>query len=466
MKSRTVDLVVIGGGPAGQKGAIQGAKAGKKVIVVDRLGLLGGACLNQGTIPSKTLRAAILDLTGFLQTEYFGESSRSGNAIAVEDLKLRVNKVIEDENRVLGEQCEKNGIQTAYGAARFADGHTIEIVDDGGQVTTGIEADKTLIATGSSPRHPIDLPEHEDLFVDSDMVFRMDRLPKSLIVLGGGIIGCEYATMFAALGLEVTLMDRRDDLLRMLDEEIARLFMQYISDLGLTLKLGAAIEQLRKSEDGRAEVVFKDGGRVRADCLFYSMGRIANVDGLGLEKAGIELDKLGYIPVNEQFQTENPDIYAAGDVIGPPALASTSMEQGRLAVRNALSMTSHPFPEFFPYGIYTIPEISSIGPTEAELNEQGVPYEVGRAHYYEMARGPIAGDTKGLLKLIFHAQSLELLATHIIGTHATELVPLGQMAISMKARVDYFVDNIFNYPTFAEGYRIAALNGLNKLDEQ
>ena len=466
MKSRTVDLVVIGGGPAGQKGAIQGAKAGKKVIVVDRLGLLGGACLNQGTIPSKTLRAAILDLTGFLQTEYFGESSRSGNAIAVEDLKLRVNKVIEDENRVLGEQCEKNGIQTAYGAARFADGHTIEIVDDGGQVTTGIEADKTLIATGSSPRHPIDLPEHEDLFVDSDMVFRMDRLPKSLIVLGGGIIGCEYATMFAALGLEVTLMDRRDDLLRMLDEEIGRLFMQYISDLGLTLKLGAAIEQLRKGEDGRAEVVLKDGGRVRADCLFYSMGRIANVDGLSLEKAGIELDKLGYIPVNEQFQTENPDIYAAGDVIGPPALASTSMEQGRLAVRNALSMTSHPFPEFFPYGIYTIPEISSIGPTEAELNEQGVPYEVGRAHYYEMARGPIAGDTKGLLKLIFHAQSLELLATHIIGTHATELVPLGQMAISMKARVDYFVDNIFNYPTFAEGYRIAALNGLNKLDEQ
>ncbi len=415
MKSRTVDLVVIGGGPAGQKGAIQGAKAGKKVIVADRLGLLGGACLNQGTIPSKTLRAAILDLTGFLQTEYFGESSRSGNAIAVEDLKLRVNKVIEDENRVLGEQCEKNGIQTAYGAARFADGHTIEIVDDGGQVTTGIEADKTLIATGSSPRHPIDLPEHEDLFVDSDMVFRMDRLPKSLIVLGGGIIGCEYATMFAALGLEVTLMDRRDDLLRMLDEEIGRLFMQYISDLGLTLKLGAAIEQLRKGEDGRAEVVLKDGGRVRADCLFYSMGRIANVDGLSLEKAGIELDKLGYIPVNEQFQTENPDIYAAGDVIGPSALASTSMEQGRLAVRNALSMTSHPFPEFFPYGIYTIPEISSIGPTEAELNEQGVPYEVGRAHYYEMARGPIAGDTKGLLKLIFHAQSLELLATHIIG---------------------------------------------------
>ena len=466
MDSRTADLVVIGGGPAGQKGAIQAAKAGKEVVVVDRLGLLGGACLNQGTIPSKTLRAAILDLTGFLQTEYFGESSRPASAIAIEDLRLRVNKVIEDENRVLGEQCEKNGIRTAFGAARFADGHTIEIVDERGQVTAGIEADKTLIATGSSPRHPIDLPEHEDLFVDSDMVFRMDRLPKSLIVLGGGIIGCEYATMFAALGLEVTLMDRRDDLLRMLDGEIGRLFMQYISDLGLTLKLGAAIEELRKSDDGRAEVVLKDGEQMTADCLFYSMGRVANVEGLSLEKAGIELDKLGYIPVNEQFQTENPDIYAAGDVIGPPALASTSMEQGRLAVRNALSMTSHAFPEFFPYGIYTIPEISSIGPTEAELTERGVPHEVGRAHYYEMARGPISGDTKGLLKLIFHAQSREMLATHIIGTHATELVPLGQMAITMKARVDYFVDNIFNYPTFAEGYRIAALNGLNKLEEE
>jgi len=289
-------------------------------------------------------------------------------------------------------------------------------------------------------------------------------MPKSLIVLGGGIIGAEYATMFAALGIDVTLMDRRDDLLRMLDAELNKLFMEYIADMGLTLRLGANIEELRKSDNGQAEVVLKDGDRLQADCLFFSMGRIANVKGLGLENAGIELDKLGYIPVNEWFQTAQPTIYAAGDVIGPPALASTSMEQGRLAVLHALAMPTHRFPEFFPYGIFTIPEISSIGPTEEELTEKGVAYEVGRAHYYEMARGPIAGDTKGLIKLIFSSETRQVLATHIIGTSATELIPLGQMAITLGAPIDYFVDTIFNYPTFAEGYRIAALNGINKLE--
>ena len=459
-----VDLAVIGGGPAGQKGAIQGAKAGKSVVVVDRLAMLGGACLNQGTVPSKTLRAAILDLTDYIQAEYFGESSTPRGDISIDDLKQRVNKVIEDQNRVLLNQNASNDIITSFGTARFADAHTIEVLDETQKVSETIAADRILIATGSSPRHPIDLPEHGDVFVDSDIVFQLNRMPKSLIVMGGGIIGAEYATMFAALGIEVTLMDRRDDLLRMLDAELNKLFMEYIVDLGLNLKLGVAIDELRKSDSGQAEVVLKDGDRLQADCLFFSMGRIANVEGLGLEKAGIELDKLGYVPVNEWFQTAQPNIYAAGDVIGPPALASTSMEQGRLAVLHALSMPSHRFPEFFPYGIYTIPEISSIGPTEEELTEKGVAYEVGRAHYYEMARGPIAGDTKGLLKLIFSTESRQVLATHIIGTNATELIPLGQMAISLGAPVDYFVDNIFNYPTFAEGYRIAALNGINKLD--
>ena len=459
-----VDLAVIGGGPAGQKGAIQGAKAGKRVVVVDRLGMLGGACLNQGTVPSKTLRAAILDMTDYIQAEYFGNSSAPPGDISIDDLKLRVNKVIEDQNRVLTQHNESNDIATTFGAARFADAHTIEVLDEAQVVTQTIEAERILIATGSSPRHPIDLPEEGDLFVDSDIVFQLNRMPKSLIVMGGGIIGAEYATMFAALGIDVTLMDRRDDLLRMLDAELNKLFMEYIADMGLTLKLGADIEELRKSDNGQAEVVLKDGERLQADCLFFSMGRIANVQGLGLENAGIELDKLGYIPVNEWFQTAQPTIYAAGDVIGPPALASTSMEQGRLAVLHALSMPTHRFPEFFPYGIYTIPEISSIGPTEEELTEKGVAYEVGRAHYYEMARGPIAGDTKGLIKLIFSSETRQVLVTHIIGTSATELIPLGQMAITLGAPIDYFVDTIFNYPTFAEGYRIAALNGINKLD--
>lgn len=458
------DLAVIGAGPAGQKGAIQGAKAGKKVVLIDRLGLLGGACLNQGTIPSKTLRRAILDMSNFLQSVYFGEGRRRLDEISVEALRGRVGKVIEDENELLRLQCEKNGVTTAYGAARFADPHRIEVVDEAGEVTARVAAEKILIATGSRPRHPIDLPDEGDLFVDSDLVFRMDRLPESLIVLGAGIIGCEYATMFAALGMEVVLMDRRDDLLRMLDADIRRIFADCLLEMeGLTVRLGASIDELRRGADGRAEVVLTDGERLGADCLFFSMGRVANVEGLDMERAGLGLDELGNIPVNSLFQTAQPHIYAAGDVIGPPALASTSMEQGRLAVRNALVLDSHHFPEFFPYGIYTVPEISAVGPTEEELRERGVHYETGRAYYYEIARGPIAGDTKGLIKLLFHAETLEMLAVHIVGTSATELVPLGQMAISLGVKVDYFVDTIFNYPTFAEGYRIAALNGLNKL---
>lgn len=464
MKTEHVGLLVIGAGPAGQKGAIQGAKGGLKVVVADRLGLLGGACLNQGTVPSKALRQAILDMTGFIHLGYHGDQL-SRHDISFDELRARVNKVIEEENRVLSEQCEANDIGTAFGTARFADEHIVQVMDEAGQLSARFEADKILISTGSSPRHPIDLPPEPDLFLDSDEIFRMNSLPESLVVLGGGIIGCEYATMFAALGIEVTLMDRRDDLLRMLDEEISKAFADYIQQMeGLSVKLGQGIDTLRKSSDGRAEVVLKDGSSLVADRMFYSMGRIANVEGLGLEKVGIELDELGYIPVNALFQTSQSHIYAAGDVIGPPALASTSVEQGRLAIRNALMLKSHHFPEFFPYGIYTIPEISSVGPTEEELQKAGVHYEVGRAQYSEMARGPIAGDTQGMIKLIFHAQTLEMLAVHIIGTMATELIPLGQMAINLRVKADYFVDTIFNYPTFAEGYRIAALNGLNRLE--
>jgi NAD(P) transhydrogenase len=465
MKTLDVNLAVIGAGPAGQKGAIQGAKAGKKVVVIDRLGLLGGACLNQGTIPSKTLRRAILDLTGFLHSAYFGGSHRTLQEISINDLSFRVNKVIEDENALLQKQCEANGIEVAYGSARFVDEHAIEILGSEGQVTCLVRTEKVLISTGSRPRHPIDIPDDKELFLDSDQVFRMQRLPESLIVLGGGIIGCEYATMFAALGVRVTLMERRNQLLRMLDAEIGQLFAEYIRQLGVEVSLGHNIQELRASEDQQAEVVLDNGECIRSPCLFYSMGRVANVEGLNLQAAGIELDALGNIPVNKLFQTACPNIYAAGDVIGPPGLASTSLEQGRLAVRNALTLKSHHFPDFFPYGIYTIPEISSIGPTEEELQEQGVHYEVGRAYYYEIARGPIAGDTTGMFKLIFHSETLELLGVHIIGTDATELIPLGQMAIHFHARVDYFVNNIFNYPTFAEGYRVAALNGLNKLRE-
>jgi NAD(P) transhydrogenase len=465
MQELEVDLVVIGAGPAGQKGAIQGAKAGKKVAVIDRLGLLGGASLHQGTIPSKALRSAILDLSGFMQSTYYGDRQRTMGEITMSDLTARIQKVIEDSCQQLDEQCASNDIEVVYGSARLQDPHVVEALDVEGKVKARIRADKILIATGSRPRHPIEIPPNRDLFLDSDQVFRMDRLPESLVVLGGGVIGCEYATMFAALGVEVTLVERRKSILRMLDSEIGSHFTDYIQEMNIRLMLGRGIDELRPDDKGQAQVVFSDGETLEADRLFYSMGRIGNLEGLGLEEIGVEIDSLGNISVNPLFQTSCANIYAAGDVIGPPGLASTSVEQGRLAIRNAFTLQSHHFPKFFPYGIYTVPEISSVGPTEDELREKGVNFEVGRAPYHEIARGPIASDTSGLIKLIFHAETLEVLAVHIIGTHATELISLGQMALDFRVRVDYFVDTIFNYPTFAEGFRIAALNGLNKLPD-
>ena len=465
MEKLKADLAVIGAGPAGQKGAIQGAKIGKKVVLVDRLGLLGGACLHTGTIPSKTLRMAILDLTGFLQSAYYGQAQKTAREISMNDLTFRVNKVIEDENKLLAEQCAGNGVEVVYGTARFTDAHTLEVLDAQGQVSHQVEAEKFLIAVGSKPRQPIDIPQDPEVFLDSDQVFRMEQLPKSLIVLGGGIIGCEYATMFSALGIQVLLLDRRE-LLRSVDGEITEYFCEYVKQQGkMEIRIKQPIKEVRRSEDGQAEVVMEDGECLRAAALFYSMGRIANLEGMQLEKAGIALNKLGNIPVNELFQSNCSHIYAAGDVIGPPGLASTAIEQGRLAVRNAFAMKTRSFPEFFPTGIYTIPEISSVGPTEEELKQQGVHYEVGRAHYREIARGPIAGDISGMIKLLFHAETLEVLGVHIIGTLATEVISIGQIAIHFHARVDYFVETIFNYPTFAEGYRIAALNGLNKLKD-
>lgn len=464
MKTLTVDLAVIGSGPAGLRGALQGAQAGKKVAIIDRLGLLGGASLHQGTIPSKTLRRAILDLTGFSQVTYYRRVRKTRQEVSIHDLMSRINKVLDDENALLHTQCAAHGIDVIYGTGRFSDPHCIQVLDGQGEVYCHVLSHYTLIATGSRPRHPIDVPDDRVLFMDSDQIFRMEPLPARLIILGGGIIGCEYATMFAMLDTQVILMDRRSDVLRMVDAEIRRRFKQYMQAMGVELRLGQNIQELRKGEDGKAEVLLKDGEPVQADRVFYSLGRIANVESLNLEAVGIELDALGNIPVNALFQTTCPHIYAAGDVIGPPSLASTSMEQGRLAVRNALLLKSHHFPAFFPYGVYTIPEISSVGPTEEELQKKGIHYEVGRAEYGEVARGPIAGDTTGLVKLLFHAETLEMLAVHIIGTNATELIPLGQMAIDFRVRVDYFIDTIFNYPTFAEGFRIAALNGLSKLD--
>jgi len=308
------------------------------------------------------------------------------------------------------------------------------------------------------------VPIDSDTILDSDTLLAIGQVPKTMMVLGGGVIGSEYATMFAALGTRVTLIDQADRPLPFLDKEISEHFMEYVQKMGMAFRLGNPIVSIEKSAKGRADVVLANGEHLQADCLLVAMGRTANVEGLGLANIGITLKDRKYIPVNSLFQTPVDNIYAAGDVIGKPGLAATSMEQGRMAVRNAFSMQSRRFPNFFPYGVYTIPEISSIGPTEEELKEKGIHYKVGRAHYYEIGRGPISGDDKGMIKIIFHAETLEVLAVHIIGTSATELIHIGQLAIDFNARITYFVEQIFNYPTFAEGYRIAALNGLNKLE--
>jgi len=466
MLQRQVDLVVIGAGPAGQKGAIQAAKLGKKVVVVDPMDRLGGASLNLGTIPSKTLREAILDLTGFRNRSYYGRGHQEQAQISINDLNFRLQKVIEDQHALIERQLAKNDIDYAHGAGRFVSEDCIEVVNGHGEVTEVMCAERFLIATGSRPRNPEGVPFDDTTILDSNRILALEYLPESMLVLGGGIIGCEYGTMFAALGTHVTLIDKADRPLSLLDDGIGRRFGEYIEEMGVELNMQQIIKDIRRTEDGQAEVEVEGGEIFRAQCLFYALGRQANTESLQLEKAGIWRDGRGFIDVNPLFQSTNDRVYAAGDVIDRVALASTAMEEGRLAVRNAFALKTHQFPEFFPYGIYTIPEVSGVGPTEEDLKEQNINYQIGLAYYYELGRGPIAGDTTGMFKLIFHAETLEVLAVHIIGSNATELIHIGQLAIDFHARVHYFINQVFNYPTFAEGYRIAALNGLNKLADR
>lgn len=462
MEELYADLVVIGSGPAGQKGAIQAAKLGKSIIVVEQELYPGGASLNSGTIPSKSLREAILDLTDFYERNFYGQN-RTIREISINDLNFRLNIVLEDQRKQLLHQFEKNKIRLIHAAARFQDkNHVLLMEDSSHKPAYRIRAEYFLIAAGSKPRNPIHVPFDNETIVDSTRFLSIDHVPKTLLVLGGGIIGSEYASFFAALGTEVTVVDKRDHLLPLLDREIGLHLQKALTAIGLKVVGNKEPESIRRVGD-EAEVVFKDGGKMRAEMLLYALGREANVDQLQIENVGIAVDRFGYIPVNALFQTVVPNIYAAGDVIGGPSLASTSMEQGRLAARHAFGAQTHHFPTFYPIGIYTIPEISSCGYTEDQLKELGFRYEIGRAYYYEIARNQIVGNDPGMFKILFHAETLEILGIHIIGRAATEVIHIGQVAMSFNAKIDYFIDQVFNYPTFAEGYRIAALNGFNKI---
>jgi len=461
MESFKADIVVIGSGPSGQKAAIQAAKSGKNVIVVEKDSDPGGACLYSGTIPSKTFREAVVDLTRFHERHFEG-SENIRPEVTIDELNKRLQVVISEERNIISRQFKKNNIQFLQGSARFENQSTLILVDNDYRLKYQITAKYFIIAVGSNPRNPPDVPFDREVILDSTTLLGVGKVPKSMIVLGGGIIGSEYASFFAALGTQVTVIDRKEHMLPMLDAEIGIHLQTALTDIGLKFKgKKEPVEIARKNN--HAFVKFKDDTTLEADVLLYALGRVANVDGLHLENTGIKIDAKGYIPVNPLFQTVVPHIYAVGDVIGGPCLASTSMEQGRLAARHICGAQTHHFPTFYPIGIYTIPEISSCGYTEEELKTWGFHYEVGRAHFYEIARSHIAGGNSGLFKILFHAETLEILGIHVIGRTATEVVHIGQMAIGLRAHLDYFIDHVFNYPTYAEGYRIAALNGINKI---
>ena len=461
MEELEADLVVIGSGPAGQKGAIQGAKLGKKVIVLERDPDPGGSCLFSGTIPSKTLREAILDLTGFHDNSFYGKEYPLRD-VTLTDLNYRLHRVIDEEKELIRRQFNRNGVKLIQGIARFEDDHTVVVLDKNFQIKTKIKAKFFLISTGSKPRNPNNIPFDNETILDSTRLLNISAIPKTMVVLGGGIIGSEYASFFAALGTQVTLIDKRDQMLPLLDHEIGQHLQNALTDVGLKF-LGRKEPDIIKKIGDQVSVQFKDGSIIEADVLLYALGREANVDTLRIENASLAIDNRGYIPVNPLFQTKSEHIYAAGDVIGGPCLASTSMEQARLAVRHAFGAESHHFPRVYPTCIWTIPEISSCGYTEEELKALGFRYEVGRAYYYEIARSHIAGTKIGLCKLLFHAETLDLLGAHIIGKGANEVIHIALIAILNHSKITYFVDQIFNYPSYAEALRIAALNGLNKI---
>lgn len=461
MDKIVVDLVVIGSGPAGQKAAIQAAKLKKRVAIIEKDYFPGGSCLNSATIPSKSLREAIIDMTRYHERSF--HQQKWAHQVTINDLNGRLNTVLEGERTVLLRQFKKNNIVFLTGSARFVNSHEVQVLDEKCQLQHVVQADFFLIAAGSKPKNPLHVPFDNEVILDSTRLLSINTIPKTMIVLGGGVIGAEYASFFAILGTEVTVLDKKGRILPDLDAEVGIHLQAGLKEIGLQFFPHKMIDKIERI-DNKAHVKCTDGSHYQADMLLYALGREANVDQLQIKNAGLELNHKGYINVNTHFQTSVAHIYAAGDVIGYPSLASTSMEQGRLAARHAFGATSHPFPTFFPIGIYTIPEISCCGQTEEELQEKGFNYEVGRAYYYEIARSHISGSSQmGMFKILFHADTMEILGVHIIGRSSTELIHIGQVAMSFRAKVDYFVNQVFNYPTFAEGYRIAALNGLNKL---
>ena len=458
----TYDLVVIGSGPAGEKGAVQAAYFGKRTAMVERAApRLGGACTNTGTLPSKTLRESALAITGMTSRGLEEAVLALPRPYAASTLMHRERLVVGEERDRIARNLDRHGVDLHSGNARFVDAHTVEVIETGEK----LDAEVFLIATGSRPHRPSWIPFEEPEIYDSDEILQIEIIPETMIVLGSGVIACEYACIFAALGVKVILMDGRDRLLGFLDTEIGDRFTAELERLGMWLRLGDNPVKCELDPKTRVCSVTSEKGHTEmAAAVLAAAGRSGNTDGLGLEKVGIVPDKRGNLAVNEHFQTAVPHIYAAGDVVGFPGLASTSMEQGRVAMCHAfrLSYKTRVNP-LFPYGIYTIPEISYVGASEEELKKQGVDYLVGRAHMRDNARGEILGAESGFLKLIFAAADKKLLGVHALGPQVTELIHIGEMALLQGATIDLFIDAVFNFPTLSELYKYAAYDGLGAL---
>ena len=458
---QSFDLIVIGSGPAGQKGAIAASKMGKKVAVIDRISMIGGVSLHRGTIPSKTLREVIIYLSGIRQRAFYGEDYAVKQEISTNDLASRVQQVEMREMGVIYDQLYRNGIHLHYGLARFVDEYTVEIESNEG--TLKLHADHFLIACGTRPADNPSVPFDGETILNADQILNLQRMPREMIIVGAGVIGLEYGSMFSAMGVKVTLIDQNSSVLPFVDDEIMELLTGHLQSYGANFRLSETVEKVFKNKDGLVEVHLSSGIVVKADSFLYAVGRQANSDTLNLNVLKIKTDDRGRIEVNENFQTGVSHIYAAGDVVGFPALAATSMEQGRLAACRMFGAPANYQPEQLPYGIYAIPEISMVGKTEQELQEQNIPFAIGKSKFVELARGGIMGVEIGMLKILFDPESHKLLGVHIIGETATELIHIGQAVISFGGTIEYFRDTVFNYPTLAEAYKVAALDGLNRL---
>jgi NAD(P) transhydrogenase len=455
------DLLVLGSGPSGQKAAIAAAKLGKRVGIVDRRDMIGGVCINTGTVPSKTLREAVLYLTGLSQRDLYGSSYRVKEEITVSDLAARTQHVITRQTDVIRNQLARNHVAMVTGVGRFVDAHTL-VVEAGDARDHRVTADKIIIAAGTRPARPDSVDFDDRTIVDSDGVINLQAVPRSMVVVGAGVIGMEYASMFAALGTKVTVVERRQQMLDFCDDEIVESLKYHLRDLSVTFRFGEEVAAVERHQTA-ALCILKSGKKIVADTVMYSAGRQGQTDDLALEAAGLEADRRGRIEVDSNYRTKVDNIYAVGDVIGFPALASTSMEQGRLAAQHACGEPVRVMHELQPIGIYTIPEISFVGKTEDELTDSSTPFEVGIARYRELARGQIVGDSYGMLKLLVSPEDGKLLGVHVFGTAATDIVHIGQAVMGCGGTVDYLVDAVFNYPTLSEAYKVAALDASNKI---